>query len=107
MNFSEWALPPLALCKLSSKRRANVETQLQAIELKGIYRKEKGPLQGLVKPLAASGCRQRQGDLPLVGANSFAMQVEDLPIRTWAGCADQSRLKSLLQMDAETDELAS
>ncbi|WP_158713764.1 hypothetical protein [Metapseudomonas resinovorans] len=64
MNFSEWALPPLALCKLSSKPHANLEIHKQAIEIKGFFRKEKGPLQGLVKALAARGCRQRQGDLP-------------------------------------------
>ncbi|UCO99836.1 hypothetical protein LF844_08505 [Metapseudomonas lalkuanensis] len=65
MNLSEWALPPLALCLLCSKRHANAEVQSQDIELKGFFRKEKGPLKGLVKALAARGCRQRQGDLPL------------------------------------------
>ncbi|WP_155945660.1 hypothetical protein [Metapseudomonas resinovorans] len=64
MNLSEWALPPLALCRLSSKRHAKLEYHSQDTEIKGFFRKEKGPLQGLVKALAAKGCRQRQGDLP-------------------------------------------
>ncbi|WP_179060596.1 hypothetical protein [Pseudomonas taiwanensis] len=68
MNLSEWALPPLALCKLPSKPRAKPENHKQTIEIKGFLQKEKGPLQGLVKALAARGCRQRQGDLPPLGA---------------------------------------
>ncbi|MBD2837651.1 hypothetical protein ID144_11410 [Pseudomonas sp. JM0905a] len=65
MNLSEWALPPLALCMPCSKRHAKLENHPQDIEIKGFFRKEKGPVEGLVKALAARGCHQRQGDLPL------------------------------------------
>ncbi|WP_146036029.1 hypothetical protein [Pseudomonas sp. LFM046] len=70
MNFSEWALPPLALCSLSSKRRAKQKIHSQQIELKGFFKKEKGPSKGLVKVLAARGCRHRQGSLPPGAGNS-------------------------------------
>jgi hypothetical protein len=38
MNLSEWALPPLALCLVFSKRRAKLEIQAQDIEIKVIFR---------------------------------------------------------------------
>ncbi|WP_280178740.1 hypothetical protein [Metapseudomonas lalkuanensis] len=41
MNLSEWALPPLALCLLCSKRHANAEVQSQDIELKDSLEKKK------------------------------------------------------------------